>query len=109
MNCGIRIILTTFATEACASAVVRALLEERLIACGNMIPDVRSLYRWKGSIEESAEIQVFLKTDQSHASLCMQRLEELHPYDAPEILLLDPVAASAPYSAWLRDALRMPE
>jgi periplasmic divalent cation tolerance protein len=109
MNCGIRIILTTFATEACASAVVRALLEERLIACGNMIPDVRSLYHWKGSIEESAEIQVLLKTDQIHASLCMERLEELHPYDAPEILLLNPVAASAPYSAWLRDALRMPE
>lgn len=109
MSHGIRLILTSFADEASASVVVRGLLDERLIACGSMIPGVRSLYRWKGSIQESPEIQVLFKTDQDHAFLCMERLAELHPYEVPEILLLDPEAASAPYAGWLRDALRKPE
>lgn len=109
MSQGIRLILSSFADETSASVVVRGLLEERLIACGSMIPGVRSLYRWKGSIEESSEIQVLFKTDQDHATRCMERLAELHPYEVPEVLLLDVEEASAPYADWIRDALSKPE
>lgn len=105
MSHGIRLILTTFADEASASAAVRVLLEERLIACGNMIPGVRSVYRWKGDIETSSEVQVLLKTDQGHADRCMERLAELHPYEVPEILLLGVEGTSAPYAAWIRESL----
>jgi len=105
MSDGIRLILSTFADEASASTVVRALLEERLIACGNIIPGVRSIYRWKGAVESSSEVQVLFKTDQDHAPRCMERLAELHPYEVPEILLLDVEGASAPYAAWIRESL----
>ena len=106
MSHRIRLILSIFADEATASFAVRVLLEERLIACGNMIPGVRSVYRWKGTVEDASEIQVLLKTDQDHAARCMERLTELHPYEVPEILLLGVEEASAPYTAWIRDCLR---
>lgn len=105
MSRGTRLILTTFADEPSASVVMRTLLEERLIACGNMIPGVRSVYRWKGAVEESSEVQVLLKTDQDHASRCMERLAQLHPYEVPEILLLEPETVSDPYAAWVRESL----
>ena len=105
MSHGIRLILSTFADEASASAAVRALLEERLIACGNMIPGVRSVYRWKGVIEASSEVQVLLKTDHDHAARCIERLGELHPYEVPEILILGVEESSAPYATWIRESL----
>lgn len=106
MSHGIRLVLSTFADEASATDAVRTLLDERLIACGSMIPGVRSIYRWKGQVESSSEVQVLLKTDQDHASRCMERLAELHPYEVPEILLLAPEAAASSYAAWVRDSLR---
>jgi periplasmic divalent cation tolerance protein len=103
MSNEIRLILTTFSDENAAFAVVRSLLDERLIACGTLIPGVRSLYRWKGAIEESSEVQVLLKTSCDRAALCMARLEQLHPYEVPEIMELEPKAVSGPYAEWIRD------
>ena len=105
MSSEIRLILTTFADEESASAVLRTLLEERLIACGTLVPGVRSIYRWKGVIEESSEVQVVLKTSGEEASRCMARLEQLHPYEVPEIMELEPNAVSVPYVQWIRESL----
>jgi len=105
MSDGVRLILTTFADEAAAESVVRSLLEERLIACGTLIPGARSLYHWKGVIEDSSEVQVLLKTSGEQASLCMARLEQLHPYEVPEIMELEPNAVSVPYAQWIRESL----
>ena len=101
----LRLILTTFGDEEAASAVVRQLLEERLVACGTLVPGARSLYWWQGKIEESSELAVLLKTESGAAPRCMERLAELHPYDVPEIILLDPESVSAPYTAWVKGAL----
>lgn len=109
MSPEIRLILTTFAEEAVASAIVRTLLQEGLIACGSLIPGVKSIYRWKGALEESAEVQAVLKTSPETASRCMARLAELHPYEVPEIIELEPKAVSGPYAAWVRDSLSQGE
>jgi periplasmic divalent cation tolerance protein len=109
MSPEIGLILTTFADEDAAASVVRTLVEERLIACGSLIPGVTSIYRWKEALEESAEVQVMLKTSAETASRCMVRLAELHPYEVPEIIELEPKAVSGPYASWLRDSLRKPE
>ncbi len=100
-----RLLLSTFADEESASSVLRQLLEERLIACGTMIPGARSLYRWKGKIEDASEVLVLMKTDQKNASRCMSRIQELHPYEIPELILLDPEAVSDSYASWIREAL----
>jgi periplasmic divalent cation tolerance protein len=56
-------------------------------------------------VEESAEIQVILKTSAGGATRCMARLAELHPYELPEIVELDPASVSAPYASWIRESL----
>ena len=105
MTPGIRLLLTTFADEAAAATVVRSLLDEHLIACGTLIPGARSIYRWKGAVEESTEVAVLLKTSSDAASRCMVRLAELHPYKVPEIIEVEPGAISGPYAAWIRESL----
>ena len=105
MSDGARLILSTFADEASASSALRSLLDERLIACGSIVPGVRSIYRWKGKVEESSEVQVILKTTAEAASRCIARLAALHPYEVPEIVEVEPSSVSAPYASWIRESL----
>jgi periplasmic divalent cation tolerance protein len=105
----VRLGLSTFADEETAKQVVRQLLGERLIACGTLIPGTRSFYLWRGEIEESGETLVLFKTADEHALPFMERLKELHPYEVPEIVLLEPEAVSTAYEVWIRESLRKPE
>jgi periplasmic divalent cation tolerance protein len=100
-----RLILSTFADEVTASSVIRTLLNEKFIACGSIVAGVRSIYRWEGEIKESAEVQVVLKTSSESASPCMTRLAELHPYEVPEIVEVEPSSVWAPYASWIRESL----
>jgi periplasmic divalent cation tolerance protein len=99
------IAFTTFAAEEDAARVLRALVEERLIACGNVLPGVRSIYRWRGAIQEEREVVALMKTRKQDWAALLSRLHELHPYETPECLAVR-VAAGAPrYMAWLEEAL----
>jgi periplasmic divalent cation tolerance protein len=96
---------TTFATEEDAARVVRVLVEERLIACGNLLPGARSLYRWKDGVADEREVVVLMKTRKQDWTALLSRLHELHPYETPELIAVR-VAAGAPrYMAWLESAL----
>lgn len=105
MSSAIRLILSTFPDEATAVSAIRSLLDERLTACGSILPGVRSIYRWREEVEDSREVQVVLKTSPEVVSRCMARLAALHPYEVPEIIELDPATVSGPYAAWVRDSL----
>jgi periplasmic divalent cation tolerance protein len=99
------IAFTTFAREDEAVPVIRALIEERLIACGNLLCGARSIYRWKGQIEDTSEVVVVMKTRKQDWAALLSRLHELHPYDVPELVAVR-VAAGAPrYLAWLDEQL----
>lgn len=99
------IVFTTFAREEDAARVVRALVEERLIACGNLLPGARSIYRWKGRVEDAGEVVALLKTRKQDWTALLSRLHELHPYETPECVAVR-IAAGAPrYMAWLEEAL----
>ena len=100
-----KLLLTTFSGEEQAVGVIRSLLEEGLIACGTIIPGARSHYRWKGVVEESKEVVVLMKTDAVISTRCMERLTAIHPYEIPEIILVDPGTVSGPYAAWVRESL----
>lgn len=80
------IIWSPFADEASAEAVVRQMLDERLIACGNILPPMRSLYLWQGQRGEARECAVLLKTDASLLDRAVERLAQLHPYETPAVL-----------------------
>ena len=99
------LVFTTFGNEDDAARVVRALVEERLIACGNLVPQVRSIYRWEGAIADEREVMVLMKTRKQDWTALLSRLHELHPYQVPECIAVR-VAAGAPrYMAWLEEQL----
>ena len=96
------LVWTTFANEEDAARVVRTLVEERLIACGNLLPGVRSLYRWKGAVADEREVMAILKTRKQDWVALLSRLHELHPYEVPEILFIPIRGGSPSYLDWLR-------
>jgi periplasmic divalent cation tolerance protein len=99
------LVFTTFAREADAERVVRVLIEERLIACGNLLPGARSLYRWEGAIADQREIVVLMKTRKQDWTALLSRLHELHPYQTPECIAVRIAAGAPAYMAWLESAL----
>ena len=101
MSSEVVILLSNFPDAATARNAVRTLVEERLIACGNLLPGVESIYEWKGTLETSAEVMLVCKTTAHSASAAQIRLRALHPYEVPEILQI-PVSAGWPgYLAWV--------
>lgn len=96
---------TTFANEADAARVARVLLEERLVACANLLPGARSLYHWQGAIADEREVVVLLKTRKQDWAALLSRLHDLHPYETPELVAVR-IAAGAPrYMEWLEAQL----
>ena len=99
------IVFTTFASEADAARVARTLVDERLVACANLLPGARSIYRWKDGVEDQHEVVVLMKTRKQDWTALLSRLHELHPYEVPECIAVR-IAAGAPrYMAWLDEAL----
>src|ERR1044072_7395062 len=99
------LVFTTFANDDDAARVVRVLVEERLIACGNLLPGARSIYRWEGAVSDERETVVLMKSRKQDWPALMSRLHELHPYQTPEFIA-GRIAAGAPkYMAWLEAAL----
>ena len=95
------VVLTTVASDAEAVALVRALLERRLIACGTMLPGARSLYRWEGKIADEQEIVLMLKTRSARLDALQQAFAELHPYKVPELLALPVDTGLEKYLGWI--------
>ena len=99
------IVFTTFANAEDAARVVRVLVEERLIACGNLLPGARSLYRWEGKIQDQPEVVVLMKSRKQDWTALISRLHELHPYQTPECVAVRIAAGAPAYMAWLESAL----
>ena len=95
-----------FADEASAAAAARQLLDERLIACANILAPMRSLYTWQGERGEASEVGVLFKTDAAVLERATARLAEIHPYDTPAVLGWRTDTAAAPTAEWLRAAVR---
>lgn len=97
----VQLVFTTCPDEATARQIARALVEERLAACGNVVPGLTSIYRWRGEVETAAECMLLLKTRDDLLEPLARRLDELHPYEVPELLAL-PVGAGTPaYLQWV--------
>jgi len=88
-----------------AGDIVDALLHERLIACANFVGPVQSRYVWKGSVEQSEEVLLVMKTCRDQLSRLRQRIVELHPYDVPELLELPVDGGLEGYLDWVRGSV----
>jgi periplasmic divalent cation tolerance protein len=97
----VRVVLVT-APPRKARALARALVGRRLAACANLVPGVKSVYRWKGRVEEAGETLLVLKTSAARLPALAAAVRELHPYDCPEFVALRPDAVLPAYAAWVR-------
>jgi periplasmic divalent cation tolerance protein len=93
--------LTTLPDEAVAARLARAWAEAGLAACVQIVPGMRSVYRWQGRLEEAAECQLWIKTTAGRLGALRQRLEADHPYDVPEFIVLPITDAAEPYRRWV--------
>jgi periplasmic divalent cation tolerance protein len=82
------------------------LLEERLIACANILDSVHSIFWWKEKIEEEEEVLVLMKSQQKFFEKLSERITELHSYDVPEVLALPVVEGSPLYLEWMKSCLK---
>ena len=98
---GAWLVMTTLPDEETACDLTRTLVEERLAACGNVLPGVGSIYRWRGAIETAAECLVLFKTQAERLEALARRLEDLHPYEVAELLAFPIERGSPAYLAWI--------
>lgn len=97
-----------FPDEAAAASAAGQLLDERLIACANILPAMRSIYAWQGERGEASEVGVLFKTDASVLDRATARLAEIHPYDTPAVLGWKVDTAAGPTAEWLWDSVKNP-
>ncbi|MDQ8755510.1 divalent-cation tolerance protein CutA [Sphingosinicella sp. LHD-64] len=94
-------VYATFADESEANRIARAVVEERLAACANILGPCRSIYRWQGQIEEAGEVVAVLKTRAEVADALIARIAALHSYDVPAIVAWPVTGALDRYAAWV--------
>lgn len=103
---GARVVLST-APAGEAEGLAKALVDAGLAACVNVVPGVRSVYRWQGAVQNDAETLLIIKTAAERLPELAGRLLGLHAYEVPEFLVLAPEAGSSAYLAWLAAETRI--
>ncbi|MEM7137485.1 MAG: divalent-cation tolerance protein CutA [Myxococcota bacterium] len=97
------VVLCTAPDADTADRLAKGLVTAQLAACVNVVPEVRSHYRWKDKLEVEREVQLIVKTRFGCFADLEAWLEEHHPYDVPEVVALGAAAVSGAYGAWVRD------
>lgn len=95
------IVVVTVGNLENAETIARTLVEEHLAACVNIIPKIRSVYRWEGKVVDDEELMLFIKTKATQFNNLKSRILELHAYDLPEIISLDITMGHDPYLEWI--------
>lgn len=101
VSASVVVVLTTLPNPEKAAEIARILVEERLAACVNILPGIRSIYRWKDAIQDEPETLAIAKTTADRAEALHGRLIALHPYQQPEVIALPVSGGHAPYLAWV--------
>jgi periplasmic divalent cation tolerance protein len=95
------LVFTTLPSADKAAELAKLLVTERLVACANLLPAVRSIYRWQGEMHDENEVLVLLKTRAEHLERLKLRILEVHPYEVPEVLAVPVESGYQPYLDWL--------
>ena len=103
----VALVVTTLPEPSVAERVVRQLVDEQFIACGNILPGLISIYRWNDQVQREGEVLVLMKTRKSLVAGLFERVAELHPYDVPELVEVDAERVSAAYGQWVLDSTRI--
>lgn len=101
MVTGVALVLVTAPAGEPAAALARRLVADGLAACVNLVPTIRSIYRWQGKIEDDTESLLVIKTRRECVEALRARVIALHPYSVPEVIAFDVAEGHAPYLAWV--------
>ncbi len=101
----VSVVLVTAPDASVAETLARALVEERLAACVNLLSGVNSLYRWEGAVERATEVLMVIKVTTGGFDRLRARVVEMHPYDAPEVLELPVRDGDERYLDWVRESV----
>ena len=101
------VVLVTCGSANEARKIARAVVEQRIAACANIVTSpVQSIYRWKGRVESAKEFLLIIKTTQARFAKLEAAIKRLHSYDVPEIIALPIAAAAADYLNWISDSVK---
>ena len=100
-----KLVLSTAGSREEAGSIARALVEERLAACVNVIGPIESTYRWQGKVENTAEFLLLAKTLAAKTDSLIRRIRELHSYDVPEAIQISVEGGNADYLRWIADSV----
>src|SRR5262249_22056735 len=98
------VVLTTVGSEQQAVEIARRVVAKRLAACVNILPAMRSIYRWKGKVEDDREHLLVMKSPRTRFDALAAAIREVHPYELPEIVALRAAACDARYAEWVVDS-----
>jgi periplasmic divalent cation tolerance protein len=98
------LVLCTCPSLSEADAVATALIEERLAACVNRLPGIKSMYRWEGKVTHDDEILLLIKTSANLFTRLEKTIKKLHPYETPEIIAIPISAGSTDYLRWIGES-----
>lgn len=98
------VVWTTIGSTADGRGMASILVNERLAACVNVLPEMESIYRWKGQVESDHERQIVIKTTAGRVAALRARVHELHDYDVPEFIVVPIVGGNEPYLNWIRES-----
>ena len=97
----VRVVLITFPNHETARQIGTQMVESQLAACVNLVPSVISIYRWQGAVEQETEVLGVVKTVDEKLSGLEKFIEQEHPYDVSEFLVLKPETGSPAYLSWI--------
>lgn len=100
-----KIVLTTTGSQDEARNIARALVEQRLAACVNIVAPVESVYRWQGKVESAQEWLLIVKTSAEMSARVRDAIRELHSYELPECIMLAIEDGSPAYLKWIEDSV----
>ena len=101
-----RVVFSTAGSREEASKIAKALVEERLAACVNIIGPIQSVYRWEGKVDKAEEFLMVVKTTSVRSAEVISRIRELHSYDLPEAIEISITGGSPQYLTWIAECVR---
>ena len=99
------VVLSTCGSEAEAESLARALVEERLAACVNVVRGVRSVYRWQGAVEAADEVLLVIKSTADRFPDLREKLQKLHSYEVPEVVAIPVADGTESYLRWIDECV----
>jgi periplasmic divalent cation tolerance protein len=102
------VVLTTCGSEKQAEKLAHTLVDQRLAACVNLFPKARSIYRWEGKIEDSAEWLLLIKSRRDLFTVLRAEIQKIHTYEVPEVIAIPVVDGTEAYLGWLDGQLIAP-